>query len=139
MVIDMPGLDPADPADQDYLRECRSAAGGAIALVLPAGLDPADAEELAEGFKDLGATLLVATRLDQSRRLGGILAAASVGLALTEAGTSAGVADGLTPMTPAFLAERLCIRRLPKTTAQAPISPLAMLARSRRELPRTAS
>ena len=139
VVIDMPGLDPADPADQDYLRECRSAAGGAIALVLPAGLDPADAEELAEGFKDLGATLLVATRLDQSRRLGGILAAASVGLALTEAGTSAGVADGLTPMTPAFLAERLCIRRLPKTTAQAPISPLAMLARSRRELPRTAS
>ncbi len=137
MVIDMPGLNPAEPSDRKYLRECHAAVGGAIALVLPAGLDPADAEELAEGFKDLGATLLVATRLDQSRRLGGILAAANVGLALTDAGTSANVADGLTPMTPAFLAGRLGIKRVPKPAPQVPISPLALLARSMRELPRT--
>ena len=51
--------------------------------------------------------MLVATRLDQSRRLGGILAAAATGLALTEAGIGPGAADGLTAFTPAFLAERL--------------------------------
>ena len=134
VVIDMPGLNPAEPADQQFLRECRTATGAVIALVLPAGLDPADAEELAEHFHELGATLLVATRLDQSRRLGGILAAASVGLALTDAGTSPSVADGLTPMTPEFLAERLAVKRKPRSV---PISPLELLARSSRELPRT--
>jgi len=51
--------------------------------------------------------LLVATRLDLARRLGGIVAAAGVGLALTEAGVGPGAADGLQPITPAWLATRL--------------------------------
>jgi hypothetical protein len=55
----------------------------------------------------MGATMLVATRLDQSRRLGGILAAAAAGLALTEAGIGAGAADGLMTFTPTLLSERL--------------------------------
>ncbi len=54
-----------------------------------------------------GARLLVATRLDLARRLGGILAAAGSGLALTEAGIGPGAADGLLPITPAWLAARL--------------------------------
>ncbi len=52
--------------------------------------------------------LLVATRLDLARRLGGVLAAAArTGLALTEAGIGPGAADGLLPLTPEWLAARL--------------------------------
>ena len=139
VLVDMPGLNPTDPQDQDYVRECQAAVGATIALVLPAGLDPADAEDLATGFKELGATLLIATRLDQSRRLGGLLAAADRGLAFTEAGISAAVADGLSKVTPAFLADRLSYARGSAPSHQAdpatPSSPLALLARTRSEPP----
>lgn len=125
----MPGLNPADPDDQAYLRDCQAAVGGTVALVLPAGLDPADAEEMSQDFKELGATLLIATRLDQSRRLGGLLAAANTGLALTDAGISSAVVDGLTKMTPSFIAERLSYVR-PRDTAASGAGPLAFLARA---------
>jgi flagellar biosynthesis protein FlhF len=52
--------------------------------------------------------LLVPTRLDLARRLGGIVAAAASGrMTLTEAGTGPGASDGLTRLTPEFLAIRL--------------------------------
>lgn len=141
VLIDMPGLNPAEPNDQSYVRECQAAVGATIALVLPAGLDPADAEDLGVGFKDLGTSLLIATRLDQTRRLGGLLAAADTGLAFTEAGISAAVADGLTQMTPDFIADRLSYARGSVTTGQtdsvASPSPLALLARTRSEQPRS--
>ncbi|HYZ63207.1 MAG TPA: hypothetical protein VE650_12195 [Acetobacteraceae bacterium] len=107
VLIDSPGLNPADPGDRALLADLLAASGAVAALVLPAGLDPDEAGEIAERFRDLGASLLVATRLDQSRRLGGILSAAAGGLAFSEAGIGSGPADGLCPITPAFLAERL--------------------------------
>ncbi len=76
--------------------------------MLPAGLDPGEAADLARGFQLLGARHLVPTRLDQARRLGGVLAAAeAAGLVLTEAGIGASVAEGLTVLTPDWLAVRL--------------------------------
>jgi flagellar biosynthesis protein FlhF len=76
-------------------------------LVLPAGLDAAEATDLAQAFAAMGARFLVATRLDVGRRLGGILAASAAGLALAEAGIGPGAADGMIPLTPVWLAERL--------------------------------
>ena len=108
VLIDSPGSDPFDPVQQDELAALAATAGATIVLVLPAGLDPAEAAELAEGYTRIGASLLLPTRLDIVTRLGGVLAAAHAGpLALTEAGIGPGAADGLTPVTPAFLAERL--------------------------------
>ena len=46
-----------------------------MVLVLPAGLDVAEATDLALAYASAGAKLLVATRLDLAHRLGGILAA----------------------------------------------------------------
>jgi flagellar biosynthesis protein FlhF len=141
VIIDMPGLNPSDPLDQDYLRECQTAVGAKIALVLPAGLDPTEAAELATSFKELGATLLIATRLDLSRRLGGLLAAADAGLAFTDAGISAAVADGLIKITPEFIADRLSYARHAEANGQTdpapPLSPFALLARTRSEQPRS--
>lgn len=138
-LIDTPGLNPFEPADRDYLIQCHAVAKAQMALVLPAGLDPGEAAEMAAAFKELGAAYLIATRLDQSRRLGGVLAAAASGLTLTDAGVSAGVVESLQPISPSFLAERLARRTSPMPTKQpAATSPLALLVRSTSETPRAA-
>lgn len=139
VLVDMPGLNPFDVTDQDFIRDCQAAVGAHLALVLPAGLDPAEAQDLAAGYRQLGASHLVVTRLDQSRRLGGLLAAGAAGLAFTEASLSPAVADGLTRVTPEFLAERLSYAR-ESILAALPLapstSPFALLARMRAEQPR---
>lgn len=107
VLIDAPGTDAFEPAQRDEMAALAAAAGAAMALVLPAGLDAAESADLAEAHAMSGARHLVATRLDTARRLGGVLAAAGTGLALAEAGIGPGAADGLTAMTPELLADRL--------------------------------
>ena len=98
VLIDAPGADPFDPAQRDELAALAATADASVVLVLPAGLDPAEAADLAGAFAAAGATMLVATRLDVTRRLGAVLAAAQAGgLALAEAGIGPGAADGLVP------------------------------------------
>ena len=77
VLIDSPGSDPFDPAQAEELAALAATADAITALVLPAGLDPAEAADLARAYAEQAATLLVATRLDLSPRLGGILAAAA--------------------------------------------------------------
>ena len=93
VLVDTPGCDPFDPAQVEELAALAVTAGAAMVLVLPAGLDPAEATDQAQAYAASGARLLVATRLDLARRLGGVLAAASTGLALTEAGIGPGAAE----------------------------------------------
>jgi flagellar biosynthesis protein FlhF len=114
VLIDTPGCDPFDPTQAREIAALAQTAGANIALVLPAGMDCAEASDLGRAFAALGATLMVATRLDIARRLGAVIAAAMAGgLALAEAGVGPGAADGLTPLTPALLASRLQHTRNP--------------------------
>ncbi len=114
VLIDASGTDPFDPAQQDDIAGLAATADAATALVLPAGLDPSEAADLAAAFAAGGASLLVATRLDLARRMGWLLSAAHAGkLTLTEAGIGPGAADGLTPLTAALLADRLNHRGAP--------------------------
>jgi flagellar biosynthesis protein FlhF len=107
VLIDSPGCDPFNPGQMEELVALATTAGAAMVPVIPAGTDPAEAADQARAYHTCGARLVLATRLDLARRLGSVLAAANAGLALTEAGISADVADGLHPITPAWLAERL--------------------------------
>ncbi len=108
VLIDAPGADPFDPTQSDEVAGLAATADAAVALVLPAGLDPSEAADLAAAFAAAGASLLVGTRLDMARRVGGVLAAAQAGrLVLAEAGIGPGAADGLVALTPALLADRL--------------------------------
>jgi flagellar biosynthesis protein FlhF len=107
VLIDTAGIDPFSLADHTELAGLAGAAAARCLVVLPAGLDPAEAADAAAAFAAAGATLMAPTRLDIARRLGGVLAAAAAGLALTEAGVGPGAADGLHPLTPAWLAGRL--------------------------------
>ncbi len=109
VLIDTAGADPREPAQAEEIRTLAAIAGANIVFVLPAGLDPAEAAEIAVAHAECGATSLIATRLDVAHRLGGIVAAAAAAarLALVEAGIGAGAADGLVPFTPSLLAARL--------------------------------
>lgn len=107
VLIDSAGCDPFDPGQAAALLDVARVAGAVLLLVLPAGLDPAEAAETARAFRALGARHLLPTRLDVARRLGGVLAAAAAGLALTEAGLGQDPAGDLEPIDPAWLAARL--------------------------------
>jgi flagellar biosynthesis protein FlhF len=116
VLIDAPGTDPFDPPQREEIAALAAIADAATVLVLPAGLDANEAADMAAGFAGIGARMLVATRLDMARRLGGVLSAAVGGkLVLVEAGIGPGAADGLVPMTPALLAARLTETTPPMT------------------------
>jgi flagellar biosynthesis protein FlhF len=109
VLIDTAGADPREASEAEELRGLSLVAAAHVALVLPAGLDPAEAAELAVAHAECGAVSLITTRLDLAHRLGGVIAAAAASrLPLTEAGIGPGAADGLAPFTPSLLAERLC-------------------------------
>jgi flagellar biosynthesis protein FlhF len=108
VLIDTAGINPFAEAELADLRALAGTAKAAAVLVMPAGQDLGEATEQAEAFAPLGARHLLATRLDLARRLGSILgAAAAADLILTEAGIGTGATDGLTPLTPEFLADRI--------------------------------
>lgn len=107
VLIDMPGGSPFNAAQSHDLAAMVATADARVAVVLPTGLDANEACEIATAYAAAGAEYLIATRLDVSRRIGSVLSAAMSGLALVEAGIGEGAADGLVPMTAAFLAQRL--------------------------------
>jgi flagellar biosynthesis protein FlhF len=108
VLIDNPGINPFAEAELANLMELARVSKSSCVLVMPAGQDVAEASEQAHAFAPLGARHLLPTRLDMTRRLGSLLGvAATADLILTEAGIGTGATDGLTPLTPEFLAERL--------------------------------
>ena len=109
LLIDSPGLNPFRPADLGALSSLVEASRAEPVLVLPAGLGVADSAEIAETYRALGARRMLATKLDAARRLGGLLAAADVGLAFAEAGIGPTIGQGLSPLSAGGLA-RLLLR-----------------------------
>jgi flagellar biosynthesis protein FlhF len=111
LVVDTPGIDPAHAAEIDALAGWSAALRVAPIIVLPAGLDADEAADTALGFAALGATTLVASRVDAARRLGGILSAAdAASLALAAAGNSPRIADGLVDLDAQALADMMSAR-----------------------------
>lgn len=104
-IIDTRGVNPFDAVEMAGLSALIVASRAEATLVLGAGGDAHESAEMAEAFAHVGCSRLVTTRLDIARRLGGILAAATVGrLALAETGASPIVAHGLQPLNPHLLA-----------------------------------
>lgn len=109
MLIDTPGVNPFNASEIAEMRRYRDAAGGAAALVLPAGGDAEEAAEFARAFARLSVRQLIGTRLDMARRLGGLLAAADAGgLALSDVSVSPYVSDALIRLDAATLSRLLC-------------------------------
>ncbi|MGE4278241.1 MAG: GTP-binding protein [Magnetospirillum sp.] len=118
ILIDSPGLNPFKQSDLDYLQAMIEAADVEPLLVMAAGGDPLEAAEIAEAFATVGATRLFTTRLDTTRRLGSMLAAAEAGqLALCDVSASPHVASGLSPISAMSLA-RLLLPQPPEPEPQ---------------------
>ena len=108
--IDTPGINPFDKDEVAAMTEMIEAAHGDAVLVMSAGGDPAEAGEIADIFAEAGAKQLIGTRLDGSRRYGGLLAAAQDGrLRLANLSIHPYVADGLEPASARAMA-RLLLR-----------------------------
>lgn len=104
-LIDTTGLNPLDEDELCRLAEILHAAKAEPVLVLPSGLCPQDAAELAWIAAAMGARRLIATRLDAARRHASLLAAADAAdLALAEFGLAPEILEGLAPATPMALA-----------------------------------
>jgi flagellar biosynthesis protein FlhF len=138
VLIDTAGINPFAADELDDLRALAGMARAEPVLVMPAGQDPAEAEDQALAFTPLGTRHLLPTRFDLARRLGSVLgAAAAADLILTEAGIGPGATDGLASLTPEFLAERLgrspdaaCIAApLPAAASPTPPGPLPWVPR----------
>ncbi len=107
-VIDTIGSNPFDGQELRYLSETAEAAAATLALVLPAGGDPAEVADAALAYSQAGAQAMIPTRLDAARRFGGLVAAAHVGgMQFLAAGVSRHIGAGLTALNPVSLARLL--------------------------------
>jgi flagellar biosynthesis protein FlhF len=117
--VDTPGSNPFIDAERKQLHALVAAAGGEATLVLPAGLDASEAVDMAHEFRALGATRLLITRLDMTRRLGSLLRVAfDAHLPLANFSASCKVTEAPYPFNPVALA-RLILPATLKTESQA--------------------
>lgn len=120
IIIDTPGVNPFDRAETAMLRNLLSASEAEPILVTQAH-GGGDLEDHALMFRALGARRLIATRLDLTRRLGGLLHAVSAsGLALAQGAASPYIAETLEPLNPFALARRL-LTGVPEPILGAPL------------------
>ena len=111
IIIDTSGANPFDPDHIKRLAYFCSEIETEPVLVLPTGYDAEEAGEIAKIFASLGAKMLLSTRIDVARRIGSILSAAYYGgMALTDIGTSAKVAGGLSHLNAKRLTQLLMPR-----------------------------
>lgn len=105
IIVDTAGVNPFDDEDMRYVMNLCNLLDGEPILVLPAGGDAMESADIAAAFNGIGSERMIVTRLDMTRRLGGILAGALAGrLAIANASINPRVADGLNTLNPVSLA-----------------------------------
>ncbi|MZR30194.1 hypothetical protein [Sneathiella litorea] len=110
ILIDTGGINVYDTEEVTKLTRHIIAAKAEPVAVLAAGTDTAEMSDTAEGFAVLGARRMIVTRLDTTRRYGGVFTAAhSAKLSFSYASVSSSVAKGLHTINPVNLA-RLLLR-----------------------------
>jgi flagellar biosynthesis protein FlhF len=110
ILVDGPGTNPYRSADLGGLSKVIDRFGAELVLVMEAGRSPSDSGEIGESYAALGAKRMVTTKLDLTKRLGGLLAAADAGLAFCGAGIGPTIGDGFRPLTADGLARLLLCR-----------------------------
>ncbi|MEX0583463.1 MAG: AAA family ATPase [Sneathiella sp.] len=110
ILIDTGGINAYDDDEVANLTKYIIAARAEPIVVLAAGTDTAEMSDTAETFASLGARRMIVTRLDTTRRYGGIFTAAqTANLSFSYASVSSSVANGLHIINPVNLA-RLLLR-----------------------------
>lgn len=105
ILIDSPGTNPYSSAEIRDLRKFIETAKVEPVVVLPTGIDAAEAADMASIFAGLGCRMAVFTRLDVTRRFGSIIAALDGGdIAIGNVSHSPSVAQALVAVNPLSLA-----------------------------------
>lgn len=105
-IIDTPGANPFDIDELKDLLAFIKTVDAEPVLVMPAGLDALDAQEIAGVYARMGCQRFIATRLDAARRYASVIMAARPGfLSLAAFSRSPYIADGLDPATPMALSK----------------------------------
>lgn len=97
-VIDTAGANPFDSVEMTALAALAEAARAEPVLVLGAGGDPFETNDVIAAFHDIGVVRVIATRLDITRRYGSLLAAAAPPMRLSEVSVTPHIANGLSPV-----------------------------------------
>lgn len=107
-IIDSFGINPFDMKDLENLAQFLKAGNIEPVMVMPAGMDPMEASDMAEVYSQLGAKRMICTRVDSARRFASILLAAQAGnMAIAGLSNSPFVADPVQPGNPRGLARLL--------------------------------
>ncbi len=109
VVVDTPGTGAFQTNELSDLKAFLDASPVEAVLVQPAGLDANECGETAAAFAGIGVKRMIVTKLDVSRRLGGVLAAAEAGMSFAGVCVSPFVAQGVGTLNPVSLA-RLVLR-----------------------------
>lgn len=113
ILIDCPGLNAFDPVAMKELHSYIKVSSMDLIVTLPGGMDMEESTEIARALSILGARWILPTRIDMSRRLGGILTAADQAhLSFVGMGHKPDIADGFIPLDALKLAHLI----LPETT-----------------------
>lgn len=103
--IDSAAVNPFLDSDMTALKGLIRATGAEPLLIMPAGGDALEAAEMGQAFADAGTGRMVVTRLDVTRRLGGMLAAAEKSrLGFSGVSITPRVSMGLNPISAVSLA-----------------------------------
>jgi flagellar biosynthesis protein FlhF len=108
VLIDTTSVNPYVAKEVAQLRDLVEATDSEGILVMAAGREPLEAQDMAAEFRKLAPSRLLVTGLDMSRRLGGILSALHAsGTAFAEISATPDIVDGLRPVNPVMLARLL--------------------------------
>lgn len=108
VLLDTTGLNPYDKKQMSFAHEMLQSSLAITTLVMPAGLDIQEAEDMIEIFKTLNPTYLIVTKLDMCRRFGNVIGLAIYsGIPLSYFGHSPHISSPLVPFTHHALAQML--------------------------------
>ncbi|HUY69367.1 MAG TPA: GTPase [Alphaproteobacteria bacterium] len=108
ILIDTAGRNPFSEIERQQVHALVAASGGDAVLVMPAALDAGEAIDMAQEFRTLGATRLIATRMEMTRRLGCFLRTAfEARLPLANYSASSKVTEPPQPFNPVALARMI--------------------------------
>ena len=108
ILIDTSGTNPFNKDDIKILARLIGCADIEPYLVMQAGMDAEESGEIARAFATLGIHTLIPTRIDITRKLGGILASAHQGsMSFADASNTPKVAKGLLSLSPKTLSKLL--------------------------------
>lgn len=106
ILVDTPGINPFIPSEVDRVGKFADAVKNQAILTMDTGRNTFEAVEIAEIFAKIGASCLLPTRLDLTRRIGAVLSvAACCGFSFCAASVSSSIANGLAPIDSKSLAK----------------------------------